>query len=172
VDGHDHGRRALLDCVGARLEGAVRGFYEHRGEVDESRGPLELAFEGGRVLHLTTATDGESVRVIDGLWTDPLSDPDEEVDEAWVREHGRWLRLDVSARPGWAEAVGERLAGIRWLANGHGSVAGAEMRFGPAAMTFVSWGDDEWVFAGGADAVPAEWGMRMVPSPETQMEAR
>jgi hypothetical protein len=74
------------------------------------------------------------------------------------------VRVDVSEEPGYAEAVGARLDGLRWLANEHGAVAGAEMRFGTATLTFVSWGDDEFVFTGDAAALPAEWAMRIVPT--------
>jgi hypothetical protein len=147
--------------AGERLESAARTFFELHGCMDERTGPLELAFEGGRTLHLTTAADAESVHVGPGPWIDPFSGPDGETDPAWAREHGRYVRVDVSREPGYAEAAGARLDGLRWLASEHGAIAGVEMRFGAAALTFVSWGDDEYVFAGDASAVPAEWGMRI-----------
>ena len=172
MDERDWGRALLLDAVGARLEGVARAFHQHRGQVDESRGALQLSFAGGRILHLTTAINGESVWVRPGPWTDPLADPDEGIDEAWAREHGRGVLVDVSSRAGYAQAAGERLDGVRWLANGHGSVAGVEMRFGPALLTFVSWGDDEHVITGGASAIPAEWGMTPVPSPSPEIARR
>jgi hypothetical protein len=154
----------LVDVLGARLERAGRAFFRHRGETDEGRGALELEFDGGRVLHLTTATNAMSLDVRSGPWVDPLADEDGSVDEAWVREHGGYVRVDVSARPGYAECVGRPLEGVRWLADEHGAVAGVEMRFGAAMLTFVSWGDDEYAFAGGASEVPEEWKMRLVSS--------
>ncbi|MFL5383170.1 MAG: hypothetical protein ACJ8GN_11685 [Longimicrobiaceae bacterium] len=162
----------LRDLIGARLEGIARAFHEQGGEVDESTGALELVFEGGRVLHLTTATNGESVRVAGGPWVDPIADPEAEIDAAWAREHGRRVRVDVSARPGYAGAVGARLSLTRWLGNEHQSVAGVEMHFYDAVLTFVSWGDDDHVLIGGADAVPAGWGVLPLWSPRAMtMEA-
>jgi hypothetical protein len=158
----DRGRSLLREMLGAHLESAARTFYELRGCIDGRTGPLELAFEGGRTLHLTTATDGESIWIRSGRWTDPFADPDGEPDPAWSREQGRYVRVDVSEEPGYAEAVGARLDGLRWLANEHGAIAGVEMRFGAAALAFVSWGDDEYVLTAGASAVLPEWGMRLV----------
>ena len=169
---HDLGYALLRDAVGRRLEGIARAQYEHQGRVYEKRGALELAFEGGLVVHLTTAVNGESVQIREGRWFDPVADPDEGVDAAWAAEHGQWIRVDVANRAAYAPFVGERLGLVRWLANDHGSIVGVEMRFGPAALTFVSWGDMEFVFTGGADSVPGDWAMRMFPSSETSMEAR
>jgi hypothetical protein len=168
----DWGHGLLLDAVGSRLEAIARAHYQRQDRVDDTRGALELAFEGGRMLHLTTATNGESVRVREGPWVDPVAAPDEGTDAAWVAQHGHWIRVDAKEREGYARLVGERLGSVRWLANEHGSVAGVEMRFGAAALTFVSWGDDEYVFPGDFAAVPTEWGIRVIPSPETVMEAR
>jgi len=168
----DWGRRLLLDAVGLRLEGIARAFYEQRGEIDERCGPLELTFAGGRVLHLTTATNGESLWVREGLWFDPVADPEAGIPADRAAEHGRWVHVDLTGRCGYVGTIGERLEAPRWLANDHGSVAGVEMRFGAETLVFVSWGDDEHVMAGGAAVVPAEWGMRVIPSPEPSMEAR
>lgn len=169
----DWGRPLLLDAVGARVAGASRAWHQREGRTDERTGPLQLTFHDGRILHLTTATNGESVWVRPGPWLDPLAGADGEVDEAWAREHGRQVQVDVAARPGYAEIAGQRLEGVRWLQNGHGSIAGVEMRFGAALLTFVSWGDDEYVFIGGASQVPAEWGFTVIssPSPVTGTDA-
>ena len=157
----DRGRRLLEDAVGARLAAVARAWYRHRGETDERTGPLQLAFADGRVVHLTTATNGESVWILPGPWRDPLADPEHGIDEAWAREHGQTVVVDVSTRPGYAAVVGQRLDAVRWLANEHGGIAGAEMRFGRAFLTFVSWGDEEYVVPGGASAVPAAWRARL-----------
>jgi hypothetical protein len=163
VAAEDQGGSLLREMLGARLESAARTFYELRGCIDDRVGPLELAFAGGRTLHLTTATNGESVWIRPGPWIDPFADRYGETDAGWSREHGRYVRVDVSEEPGYAEAVGARLDALRWLANAHGSIAGVEMRFGAAPLTFVSWGDDEYVFTGDAESVPAAWAMRIVP---------
>lgn len=165
----DWGQGVLWSCLGLRLKAIVRVFHELQGEIDESRGPLELTFEDGRVVHLTTAPNGESVWIREGAWSDPMADPDGEVDEGWAREHGRMLRVDVSDRPDYTAAAGGPLVTAHWLANEHGSIAGVEMNFFHAVLTFVSWGDDEYVVPGGASALPPEWGMR--PYPTMVMEA-
>jgi len=164
MPGRDWGHAVLWTCRGLRLEAIARAFHEHRGEIDESRGPLELTFEGGRVIHLTTASNGESVAVREGAWYDPVADPDAPPDEAWIREHGRWIRVDVSGRPGYAEGLGAPLLVGHWLVNRNGSVAGVELSFGLVTVTFASWGDDEYVVFGRAGALPREWGMERYPT--------
>jgi hypothetical protein len=139
----------LRSHLALRLDAIARVFPARHGEVDESRGALELTFEGGRVLHLTTDAGGESLSVGVGAW----------LDSAGIREHGRWTRVDVSARAGYSDAVGGRLAIAFPVVNDRGSVAGVEMHFGPVALTFVSRGEHEDVVAGPAAALPPEWRM-------------
>ena len=162
----DWGHALLRAAVGARLVGVARAHYEERGRVDDAQGPLELEFAGARVLRLDTAANGESVWVRPGPWVDPLLDPEADEDPDPANEHGRWVRVDARNRPGYAQVVGRALDGVRWLANERGSVGGVELAFGLASLTFVSWGDDEYVFPGGAAAVPAEWGFRPVAPPD------
>ena len=154
----------LREHAGLRVMEIARHFHEHCGEVDESRGPLELTFEDGRVIHFTTAPNGESVAVREGPWRDPVVDPDAPPDEAWIREHGQWVRVDVSDHPEYAEAVGAPLMIRYWVVNQNGSVAGVELTIGVVALTFASWGDDEYVVFGRAGALPREWGMERYPT--------
>jgi hypothetical protein len=79
------------------------------------------------------------------------------------------VRVDVSERPGHADAVGGPLITIHWLANENGSIAGVEMNFFHAVLTFVSWEGDEYVMFGGVGTLPLEW--RMHPYPTMVMEA-
>jgi hypothetical protein len=160
----DRGQTVLWSCQGLRLKTVGRAFYEHRGEIDESRGPLELTFEDGRVIHLTTASNGESVAVREGPWYNPVVDPDAPPDEDWAREHGRWIRVDVSTRPEYAEGIGAPLLVRDWVVNQNGSIAGVELSLGLVALTFASWGDDEYVVFGRAGALPREWGMQRYPT--------
>lgn len=160
----DWGLHLLGACAGARLKRIARAFYQHGDAVDESRGALELTFEDGRAIHLTTAPNGESVAVREGPWYDPVADPDGPPDEEWVREHGRWVRVDVSTRPEYAEGIGAPLLVGHWVVNPNGSVAGVELSFGTVMLTFASWGDDEYVVFGRAGALPREWGMRRHPT--------
>ena len=166
-------RHALLEAaVGTRLAATRRIHWTHGGRVDDTMGPLELVFDGGPTLLLITGSGGEWVRVDPDPWIDFVeADPTDE-NRAYAEEHGKLSRIDASALPGYADAVGRPLEAVRWLATGWGSVGGVEMAFGPARLTFVSWGDEEYVFTGGADAVPAEWGFRLAGDTSNQIGAR
>jgi hypothetical protein len=158
------GHGLLLAAVGSRLADVARVHYEHAGRVDTATGPLELGFEGGRTLVLITGAHGEWLRVDPQKWEDAFPEPLADEDRAYVEAHGKLSRFDARGWPGYAEAVGRPLTGIRWLAREWGAVGGAELAFGPAALTCVSWGDEEYVFPGPAAAVPVEWGFHVLPA--------
>jgi len=160
------GHRFLRHAVGARLAAVARMHWTHGGRVEDATGPLELRFDGGPTLVLSTGAHGEWLRVDPRPWIDSLAGGASDEDRAFAAEHGKMSRIDVSALPGYADAVGRPLDGVRWMASGSGSVGGAELAFGPARLTMVSWGDDDHVFTGGADAVPAEWNFRVLPADE------
>jgi hypothetical protein len=167
TDSRDERDTGLLrDAVGARLAAVSRMHWTHRGQVDDATGPLELRFDDGRTLVLTTGAHGERLRVDPRPWIDSLAGGASDEDRAFAAEHGKMSRIDVSTLPGYSDAVGRALDGVRWMRNGSGSIGGVELAFGPARLTMVSWGDDDHVFTGGADAVPAEWGFRVLPAGE------
>lgn len=149
--GHPH----LAAAVGRVLEGISRiHFVDSHGTVEWERGPLELRFRGMPALVLITGAGGEWLRVDDEPWVEWTGEEEE--------DPGRFRRLDAAER--YAEVVGRTLEEVRWLANGWGSVGGAVLDFGGGArLVFVSDGDEEYVFSGGHEAVPAEWGFREVP---------
>ena len=93
-----------------------------------------------------------------------MVDPDAPPDETWIREHGRWARVDVSGRPEYAGGVEAPLLVGRWVVSQNGSVAGVELSLGLVPLTFASWGDDEYVVFGRAGALPREWGMERYPT--------
>lgn len=165
-DPDPHGHALLDGAVGRRLEAVARIHYEQPGVSAEwEMGPLELRFGGGPALVLTTGDSGEIVRVEPGPWRDWLETEDATAeDRADAARHGKFTRFDARERPGYGEALGRTLEAVRWMANDRGSVGGAELVFeGGARLAFVSEGDEEYVFAGGAAAVPAEWGFRHLP---------
>ena len=162
----DLGYALLSAAVGARLEGVARVHWMRGDDVDAATGPLELAFDDGRLLHLTTAPNAESLWVRAERWEPSPEWPLTDEDRAYIAEHGTEARVDARSQPGWADALGRRLEGVRWLANEFGVLAGAELDFGGARMTFVSWGDDEWVFPGDASSIPPGWGFRVLAGPD------
>lgn len=166
------GHRFLRYAVGTRLAAVARMHWTHAGRVEDGMGPLELRFDDGPTLVLSTGAHGEWMRVDPRPWIDSLAGSPSDEDRAHAAEHGKMTRYDVSALPVYSDAVGRLLDRVRWMRNGSGSIGGAELAFGPARLTFVSWGDDDHVFTGGADAVPAEWGFRVLSAePSTVTEA-
>ncbi len=164
------GHRFLRYAVGTRLTAVSRMHWTHRGQVDDATGPLELRFDDGPTLVLSTGAHGEWMRVDPNPWIDSLAGSPSDEDRAYAAEYGKMSRIDVSALPGYSDAVGQPLDGVRWMRGASGAIGGAELAFGAARVTFVSWGDDDYVFTGGADAVPAEWGFHALPAGEPSNE--
>ena len=147
----DWGQQLLRECTG-RLVRVARAF-DRQDSADEERGPLELTFEGGRVLHLVADPRDDFVSVREGPW----------------RGDADRVLVDVSARPGYAEAVGEWFHLGGWRVNPDGCMAGVELHFGITTLTFAIRGGGEYVVFGRADALPREWGLQRWP--DMTMEA-
>lgn len=151
----DWGQELLRGTTG-RLVRITRAF-DREDSADGERGPLELTFEGGRVLHLAAAPHDDFISVREGPWHGDAGDADR-------------VLVDVSDRPGYAEAVGEWChVGSGWLVNPDGCVAGVELHFGVATITFAIRGGGEYVAFGRASALPREWGLQRWP--DMTMEA-
>lgn len=183
----DWGQDLLRACIGKRLERIAR-VLDARGDSAGESGPLELTFEGGRVVHLTRDPRSEFLSVREGPWEDRADD--------------RRVRIDVSDRPGYAEVLNDHvflgegavtaipepmlaegaqppaahkamgaasLFGSTWLVNPEGCVAGVELPFFGATITFAIREGGEYVVFGRAGALPREWGLRRWP--DMTMEA-
>lgn len=160
------GHRFLRYAVGTRLEAVARMHWTHAGRVEDATGAMELRFSEGPTLVLSTGAAGEWLRVDPRPWIDSLAGSPSDEDRAHAAEHGKVARYDVSALPSYSGVVGRSLDALRWMENASGVVGGVELAFGAARLTMVSWGDDDHVFTGGADAVPAEWGFHVLPAEE------
>lgn len=183
----DWGQHLLRGCIGKRLERIARVVDAQGDPVDES-GPLELAFEGGRVVHLTRDPNDEFLSVREGPWEDRGDDRRARIDVSDRPEYAEVLKghvfleegavtatpehiLDAGEEPPMAHKVmGEpSLFGSTWLVNPGGCVAGVELRFFGATITFAIRSGGEYVVFGRAGALPAEWGFQRWP--DMTMEA-
>lgn len=131
----------LDEVVGSNLSGIARILYEFDGENEPDDGALELRTEGFIVL-LDGSSDGESLRVRKAAWKDPFGEPLSPDNERYVREHGRWRRVDCSDLENYSDFVGREVTEFRTLINEHGRIAGLRLSVPGRTMWFVVQGDE------------------------------
>ena len=147
---------ALERVLGKRLIGASRIMYEHDGVVEVSCGDLELVFSGGDLVLFEVAGDGGRLRMQETAWRDPFAPPLDAENEEYVRQSGKYVRLDAR-EVGPTLPVGESLVRYFPIRNQFGTVAGVRLEFAGSAVRFLVEGDEAYVMTP-EDPRFTEWG--------------
>jgi hypothetical protein len=155
----------LERIVGRQLVSASRIVYEFDGVVDVSCGDLELSFEGGEIVSLQCAADGERLTLAPVAWQDPFAPPLSPENEAFVQESGKYIRVDTNTAPPQLP-VGCRLSRYVLIRNRFGTPAGVQLEFAGSAVRFLVECDEAYVM-GMDDRRFTDWGFRAdhEPSP-------
>jgi Protein of unknown function (DUF3037) len=105
--GWDRGSRltAVPDLVGREITRIRRLHYVFQGEVNASDGPVELSFGDGSVVMCDAAADW-TLEFFGAAWVDPLVEPLNDLDKAYVDRYGRWAAYDVTALAPYSALVG------------------------------------------------------------------
>jgi hypothetical protein len=85
----------LPDLVGREISRIRRLHYVFQGEVNASDGPIELSFADGSVVMCDAAADW-TLEFFGAAWVDPLPEPLNDLDRAYVDRYGRWAAYDVT----------------------------------------------------------------------------
>lgn len=136
---------SLKELEGKSLSRISRILFEHRGELDESDGAVELnAF--GEVFLLDGAPDGQSLRLRRQAWIDPFTEPLSAENQSFVQEHGKWVRVDKSDEEKFASLVAKPISRVVALADEHGVISGVRITVEDSSMWVVVQGDECRVF--------------------------
>jgi hypothetical protein len=135
--------RSLTDVIGSYITRVRRVHYVYRGVPDTDFGPLELTFDGGRVVLLDNAADGETLRVWTEPWEDPFAGPLSEENRAFVETSGKWTAFDISAVGAFAAFIGDVLASVEPVLAGTGKVTGMILRTSGGGVIRVDVEADE-----------------------------
>lgn len=119
--------QSLANAVGATLQHVRRIHYVFDGRPDTDFGPVEITV-GEQVFLFDSGPDGESLRIEEGPWQDPFSEPLSEENREFVDQPGKWTAFDVSTLGLWARLVGEPLADVEAVTNVDGKMTGILLR--------------------------------------------
>jgi hypothetical protein len=136
----------LQGLIGQRVIRMDRVLYQVRGDFEKvvpGDGPLELELEGGRVLLLDGAGDGESLRAKEGTWVDLFAEPLSEENARFVEESGKWTRVPSSRLEGYIDFIGERITEVSAIAARDArGVAGVRLSVAKKSLWFVVQWDE------------------------------
>ena len=93
------------DLVGRVITRIRRLHYVFGGEANTDDGPVELTFSDGAVVMFDAAADW-TLECFGAAWIDPLPEPLNELDRAYVDRHGRWHAFDVGAEAPYESLIG------------------------------------------------------------------
>jgi hypothetical protein len=131
----------IAQLTGQRIVGIRRLRYEYHSDVEPEGCDLELELDS-RVVLFGGAADGESLRIREGAWQDPFCEPLSEENRRYVRESGKWQRVDCSREEGYASLVGRTLIEARPLLDEFGLVSGVKLSVPGKSLWFVNAGDE------------------------------
>jgi len=131
----------LKAMVGGRITYIARVLYEYAGEIDPDDGAIEIGIND-QVLLLDATADGDRLRVREGAWKDPFSEPLSEDNRRHIESHGKWRWVDCSHLNAYAELIGQPITSIAALMNEHGHLAGVRISVSSRSLWFVVHGDE------------------------------
>jgi hypothetical protein len=133
---------SLQQFVGKLITGVRRVWYVLRDDVNDSAGPIEIAFADGSAVVLDAGPDGEALAISTARWVDPFEPPLSPENEQYVEASGRWTAFDVSGQAPYSALVGVALDGVEPHVNPGGKLIGATMRAGTTVVRAEVEGDE------------------------------
>lgn len=94
------------ELVGREIARVRRLHYVFQGEVNASDGPIELTFSDGSVVMCDAAADW-TLEFFGAAWVDPIREPLNESNRAYVERYGRWAAYDLTEQVPYSWLVGQ-----------------------------------------------------------------
>jgi hypothetical protein len=138
-------RQSLQRFRGKRLCRVRRMHFVVDDVVDRSEGEVQFEFDDNSVLLCEGDTDGETIRLGDSPWPDPFSEPLSPDSEAFVRDHGKWVLIDVSAEAPWNRLIGSPVRGTSTIRTSDGHDRGVLIDIGGVLVCIAVSGDETHV---------------------------
>jgi hypothetical protein len=143
--------QTTLDVVCARIGSTLtrirRVHYEFQGTLDREKGDIELWFDD-RVLWFRCASNGQDLRVEQEGWKDHFAPPLSPENEAFVRESGHEVAVDVSDTPPYNDLVKHDVDAVEPVVDQWQHLIGVCVRAGGAALRIYVDADELFVTPG------------------------
>jgi hypothetical protein len=94
------------ELVGRAVTRIRRLNYVFQGETNTVDGAIELTFSDGSVVMCDSAPDW-TLEFFGAAWVDPLREPLNETDRAYVDRYGRWTASDVTGQAPYSWLIGK-----------------------------------------------------------------
>jgi hypothetical protein len=98
----------IAELIDANVVRIRRSHFTFKGVTENDQGPIELTFDGNKVLLLDTKSDW-SIRIDDQPWFDPFSGELSAENAEFVLSHGKWVARDVSDESSYLNIIGHPL---------------------------------------------------------------
>ena len=135
-------RSLTLSQVGRRVASIRRIWYEYRGTVRRSAGPLEFGFRDAGYLLLDAGPDGYSLMATDEPWLDPFTEPLSDENTNFVERSGKWTAFDVAGEMPYTQLVGQEIKSVEFIQENEDTLVGAVLIFETVAVSAVVGADE------------------------------
>jgi hypothetical protein len=132
----------LVNLVGRVVIAIRRIFYEVRGVVNRSNGPIEFAFRDGGYLVLDAGADGYTLAAFSERWHDPFSGSLSAENAAFVEKSGKWTAFDVSAEAPYAALIGRAIRHVEFVCDEDEKLIGVEISFETVTIRAIVGADE------------------------------
>ncbi|MGB9112019.1 MAG: hypothetical protein WCF24_04750 [Acidimicrobiales bacterium] len=136
---------SLSQLVGSRVLRVSRIFYQHEGDLDRTRGPLQLHFDDGTTIMFDVARDGERLSLDEEEWIDPFRLPLTPENAEFVRVSGKWTAIEIGDDEPWHAAIDSPLEGIVPILSPNGATVGVVLAIGKLSVEALIEGDEIFV---------------------------
>jgi hypothetical protein len=135
---------AILNKIVIKIELVV---YEYKGQIDEDDYQLQLTFEDNKILFLTGASDGESLRIDFEPWKNIWEGEQPKENIEFIKNYGKHILLDVSNDRRFMGFIDKRINHVRKIMV-EGILCGVQLEFGRSWINFINEGDEGKIFFG------------------------
>ena len=139
------GQESTLDIVRARIGSTItrirRIHYEFQGSLEREEGDIELWF-GDLVMWFRSAPNGQDLRVDQEGWKDYFAPPLSPSNEAFAKESGHYVAIDVSDEPLYRDLVNHVVDEVEPIHDEWIHLIGVHVRAGMSSLRIWVDGDE------------------------------
>jgi hypothetical protein len=135
-------RDKLAGLIGKRIASIRRLLYVVAGRIESETGPIEITLADGSTFLFNVGPDGESLRIEEGRWRDPFTEPLSRENREFIERSGKVTAFDVSGARPYDALIGRTVVDVKPTIGPLNKVTGAAI-ITDAGTIRVTIGADE-----------------------------